>query len=88
MQALAVNGIVSYYWSSSGKAEVDFVFQDRQGNVIPFEAKSAYHVRSKSLRTFRDIYKPETVYQVSSRNFGFGNGIKSIPLYAVFCVEP
>lgn len=88
MQALATNGITSYYWSSSGKAEVDFVFQDRQGNVIPLEAKSAENVRSKSLRTFRDIYKPEYVYRVSARNFGFENGIKSVPLYAVFCINP
>lgn len=88
MQALAANGIVSYYWSSPGKAEVDFVFQDRRGNVIPLEAKSAENVRSKSLRTFREIYKPEYVYRVSARNFGFENGIKSVPLYAVFCVKP
>ncbi len=88
MQALAANGIVSYYWSSPGKAEVDFVFQDRHGNVIPLEAKSAENVRSKSLRTFRDIYKPEYVFRVSARNFGFEHGIKSVPLYAMFCVKP
>jgi hypothetical protein len=52
MQALVSNGIYPYYWSSPGKAELDFVFQDRQGNIIPLEAKSADNVRSKSLRTF------------------------------------
>ena len=84
MQALIVNGINPYYWSSPGKAEVDFVFQDRQGDVIPLEAKSAENVRSKSLRNYRDIYKPAYSIRVSARNFGFENGIKSIPLYAVF----
>lgn len=88
MQALASNGVTSYYWSSPGKAEVDFVFQDKQGNVIPLEAKSAENVRSKSLRTFREIYHPEYVFRVSARNFGFENGIKSVPLYAMFCVKP
>ncbi len=87
MQALAANGINAYYWSSNGKAEVNFVFQTREGGVIPLEAKSAENVRSKSLRTFRDIYKPEFVYRVSARNFGFENGIKSVPLYAMFCVK-
>jgi len=87
MQALIANGINPYYWSSSGKAEVDFVFQDRQGNIIPLEAKSADNVRSKSLRSYRDIYKPDYSIRVSARNFGFENGIKSIPLYAVFCLE-
>ncbi|MDR1321511.1 MAG: ATP-binding protein [Gracilibacteraceae bacterium] len=87
-QALAVNGITPYYWSSPGKAEVDFVFQDRQGNILPLEAKSAENVRSKSLRNYADTYKPVFTYRVSGRNFGFENGIKSVPLYAVFCIKP
>ena len=87
MQALAANGINPYYWSSMGKAEVDFVFQDRQGNIIPLEAKSAENVRSKSLRSYRDLYKPAYSIRVSARNFGFENEIKSIPLYAMFCLK-
>ena len=87
MQALIANGITPYYWSSPGKAEVDFVFQDRQGDIIPLEAKSAENVRSKSLRNYREIYKPAYSIRVSARNFGFENGIKSIPLYAVFCLK-
>jgi predicted AAA+ superfamily ATPase len=50
MQSLIVRGIMPYYWSSNGKAKVDFIFQDRQGGVIPLEVKSADNVRSKSLR--------------------------------------
>ena len=87
MQALIANGINPYYWSSPGKAEVDFVFQDSLGNIIPLEAKSAENVRSKSLRNYRDIYSPEYSIRVSARNFGFEGGIKSIPLYAVFCLK-
>ena len=87
MQALVVNGIKPYYWSSPGKAEVDFVFQDRQSNIIPLEAKSADNVKSKSLRSFREIYEPVYSIRVSSKNFGFENGIKSIPLYAIGCLK-
>lgn len=87
MQALVANGINPYYWTSPGKAEVDFVFQDKQGNIIPLEAKSADNVRSKSLRSYREIYKPVYSIRVSARNFGFENGIKSIPLYAMFCLK-
>jgi len=86
-QALAANGIVPYYWTSQGKAEVDFLFQDRQGNIIPLEAKSADNVRSKSLRSYREIYEPVYSVRVSAKNFGFENGIKSVPLYAVFCLK-
>ena len=86
MQALVANRITPYYWHSPGKAELDFVFQDKQGEIIPLEAKSADNVRSKSLRTYREIYKPPYAIRVSAKNFGYENGIKSIPLYAVGCL--
>jgi predicted AAA+ superfamily ATPase len=87
MQALVANGIKPYYWSSQGKAELDFVFQDQEGNVIPLEVKSADNVRAKSLRSFVDIYEPLYSIRVSAKNFGFENNIKSIPLYAIGCLK-
>lgn len=88
MQALVSNEISPYYWSSPGKAELDFVFQDRQGNIIPLECKSADNVRAKSLKAFISLYEPPYAIRVSAKNFGFENGIKSIPLYALFCLKP
>lgn len=87
MQALVTNGISPYYWSSQGKAELDFVFQDRQGNIVPLECKSADNVRAKSLKTFISLYEPAYSVRVSAKNFGFENGIKRVPLYAVFCLK-
>lgn len=88
MQVLISNEISPYYWTSPGKAELDFVFQDRQGSIIPLECKSADHVRAKSLNTFISLYKPPYAIRVSAKNFGFEHGIKSIPLYALFCLKP
>ena len=88
MQALVTNGFTPYYWSSPGKAELDFVFQDRQGNVIPLEVKSAENVKAKSLKLFMSLYKPPYGIRVSAKNFGFENNVKSIPLYGVFCLTP
>ena len=87
MQALVTNGISPYYWSSQGKAELDFVFQDRKGNIVPLECKSADNVRAKSLKNFISLYEPAYSVRVSAKNFGFENGIKSVPLYAVFCLK-
>jgi len=87
MQALVTNGFTPYYWGSSGKAELDFVLQDKEGNIIPLETKSADNVKSKSLVTFISKYTPPYSIRVSAKNFGFENNIKSIPLYAVFCLE-
>ena len=86
MQALVTAGIQPYYWTLQQNAELDFVFQDRQGNIIPLEAKAAEHVRSKSLGLFMKRYDCPYAIRVSARNFGFENGIQSIPLYALFCL--
>lgn len=88
MQALVANGFSPYYWSSEGKAELDFVFQDRQGNIIPLEVKSSENVKAKSLKSYMSRYRPPYAIRVSPRNFGYENNIKSIPLYALFCLQP
>lgn len=84
--ALVVNGYTPYYWESQGKAEVDFLIQDKEGNIIPIEVKSADNVRSKSLNMFIMRFAPPYSIRISAKNFGYENGIKSIPLYSVFCV--
>lgn len=84
--ALVTNGYIPYYWESQGKAEVDFLIQDTEGNIIPIEVKSSDNVRSKSLNQYIAKYEPKYSVRVSARNFGFENGIKSVPLYAVFCM--
>lgn len=84
-EQLISRGYKLNYWESNGRAELDFVI--RQGDsVIPVEVKSADNVRAKSLSLFIDKYAPEYSIRISSKNFGFENGIKSIPLYAVFCI--
>lgn len=88
MQALVTNGFTPYYWESQGKAELDFLFQDRKGNIIPLEAKSSTNVKAKSLMKYIETYKPPYAIRVSAKNFGYENGIKSIPLYALFCMKP
>ncbi|NLU39552.1 MAG: ATP-binding protein [Bacteroidales bacterium] len=86
MNSLISNQFQPYYWESQGKAEVDFVVQMNDGKVIPIEVKSSENVRSKSLKQFINKYKPAYSVRVSTKNFGFENGIKSIPLYAFHCL--
>jgi predicted AAA+ superfamily ATPase len=84
--ALTFNGYTPFYWDSQGKAEIDFVIQDRDGNVIPVEVKSGDNVKAKSLAQFVGRYQPRYSIRISAKNFGFENGIKAVPLYAVFCI--
>ncbi|MCX6327522.1 MAG: ATP-binding protein [Bacteroidia bacterium] len=84
--ALQVKGYVPYYWESEGKAEVDFIIQDKQGDIIPIVVKSSENVRAKSLTQYIQKYKPDKAYKVSAKNFGQENKLISIPLYAAFCI--
>ena len=83
--ALLAKGYKLYYWESNSQAEVDFVIQDYD-KVIPIEVKADIHVRLRSLSVYVEKYKPEYSIRISAKNFGMDNGIKSVPLYAVFCI--
>lgn len=85
--ALIFAGLQPYYWESDGKAEIDFVIQDKFGNIVPIEVKSSENVKSKSLNIFINKYNIDYSIRISSKNFGLENNIKSVPLYAVFCLD-
>ena len=84
-QQLAARGYDLYYWESSGTAERDFVLQ--KGNqIIGVEVKKGEHVRSRSLNVFVSSYHPAYSIRLSLKNFGEMDGLKSVPLYAAFCI--
>lgn len=82
---LAANGFKSYYWMSDRGAEVDFLIQ-RDGKIIPIEVKSADNTRAKSLGIYMGTHKPAYAMKLSTKNFGYEEGKKTIPLYASFCI--
>lgn len=83
--ALKSNGYELLYWTSENTAEVDFVIV-RDDGVIPIECKAGTHVKAKSLTVYSEKYAPTYSIRISERNFGLQSGIKSVPLYAVFCI--
>ncbi len=82
---LRVNGYDLYYWESEGKAELDFIIQ-KDIDIVPIEVKSSIHIKSRSLDLYINKYNPKYAIRISEKNFGFENNIKSVPLYAVFCI--
>lgn len=75
-----------YYWKSNNTAELDFVIYNDDG-IIPIEVKANDNVQSKSLLTYMKSFKPNYGIRLSTKNFGFENNIKSVPLYATFCIK-
>ena len=82
---LMSNGYRTYYWETDRGAEVDFIIQ-RDGKLIPIEVKSADNTRAKSLKLYMDRYQPDYAIKLSTKNFGFEDGKKTVPLYAAFCI--
>ena len=82
---LRIKGYDSYYWESEGKAELDFMIQ-KETNIIPIEVKSNTNTKSRSLDLYIKMYDPKYAIRISEKNFGFENKIKSVPLYATFCI--
>lgn len=95
MQSLKANGLDTFYWMSGGKerGELDFVFQNRIGPVIPVEVKSGRNVTVKSLKRFVQTGRSPKAYRLSERDFGsdFVAGTEipliSLPLYAAFTIN-
>lgn len=74
-----------YYWQLGSTYEVDFLI-NIAGDIIPIEVKASDNVTSKSLNYYIEKYNPKYSIRVSTKNFGFSNKIKSIPLYAVHLI--
>lgn len=85
-EQLVRNGVSLYYWKSNSDAEIDFILYNEDG-LIPIEVKASDNITSKSLNSYIKKYNPKYAIRISSKNFGFENNIKSIPLYATFLIK-
>ena len=82
---LMSNDLDLLYWTAEGKAKIDFLIYNNDG-IIPIEVKAGENTKSKSLNFYISKFNPKYSIRVSTKNFGFENNIKSIPLYAMFCI--
>lgn len=78
----------NFYWTSSSSAEVDFLISDGM-EVFPLECKAGLTMNAKSLKVYRQKYKPRLSLRTSllpySRNEE--EGIINIPLYMLFALH-
>jgi len=75
-----------YYWTSTGKAEVDFVIEQK-GNCIPVEVKSGTATKSKSLAVFKSKYAPKLRVRISNSNLSLTDDLLNIPLFLAEYVD-
>jgi uncharacterized protein len=72
--------VMPRYWTSEGKAEVDFLIQHKD-QIIPIEVKSDENVRSKSLTYYHQTYQPSVRIRYSLKNLDWNSGLLNIPLF-------
>lgn len=88
MQALVANNENPFYWTpKDASGEIEFVVNDRRGSVLPIEVKSGRNVKSISLKKYMAKTKCPLGIRISSREFGREGNLKSVPLYAAFCID-
>lgn len=80
-------GYSLYYYQSEGKAEVNFVIQNRIGKVIPIELATKPGSKAKSLSVFMKKFVVTEAYRITENNFSTKKGVKYLPIYAVFCLN-
>ena len=83
---LSANGYSLYYWAENQVAELDFLLDTSEG-IVPIEVKANENNKSKSLNYYIENNHPKLAIRISANNFGLTNHIKSVPLYAVFCIK-
>lgn len=72
-----------YYWTSGSQSEVDFVAQIA-GKILPIEVKSGENVKAKSLRAYRERYKPEIAVRFSMKDIEYNDGLLNVPLSQIW----
>lgn len=86
-KTLSDNGFGLYYYQSEGKAEVNFVVQNRMGQIIPIELTTKSNSKAKSLSVFMKKFTVKEGYRITENNFQTKKDIRYIPVYATFCID-
>ena len=86
-KTLMESGYALYYYQSEGKAEVNFVIQNRMGEVIPIEIATRSMSKAKSLSIFMKKFTVKKAYRITENNFSTKKEVRYLPVYAVFCLN-
>lgn len=86
-KTLTEMGCSLYYYQSDGKAEVDFIIQDRMGTIIPMEVATKKDSKAKSLSVFMGKFEVPMGLRITENNFSTKRDVRLIPIYAIFCLN-
>jgi hypothetical protein len=72
------------YWANddTSVAEIDFLIQYK-GQLIPIEVKSKTNLKAKSLKSYREKFKPNISIRTSLADYKKTDDLQDIPLYMI-----
>lgn len=73
---------VYYYTNNRGSCEIDFVI-DTGEQVIPIEVKAETNLKAKSLKTYREKYRPEISVRTTMADYKKEDRLVNLPLYTL-----
>ncbi|MDT8402704.1 MAG: ATP-binding protein [Bacteroidales bacterium] len=76
------NQVINYWSADRSTAEVDFLIQT-SGKVVPIEVKAEENLKSKSLKVYKEKYRPDLCIRTSMSDFRSQEWMINIPLYAL-----
>lgn len=82
-QLKTIRDLNIYYWTAErGTAEVDFVI-DNGMDVIPVEVKAEQNLQAKSLKMYREKFRPKMSIRTSMTEYKKEDWLLNLPLWAV-----
>lgn len=72
-----------YYWTSDGKAEVDFVTQIGT-DIVPIEVKAGASLSGQSLKSYSDKFQPKKMIRLAQTDLYVKENLLSVPLPLAF----
>ena len=74
---------IYYYTNDRNSCEIDFLLDDGE-KVIPLEVKAEENLKAKSLKIYREKYKPALSIRASMANYREDDdGLVNVPLYMI-----
>jgi predicted AAA+ superfamily ATPase len=78
---------IYYYTNDRNSCEIDFLLDDGE-KVIPLEVKAEENLKAKSLKTYREKFKPALSIRASMASYRKEeDGLVNVPLYSISLIH-
>jgi Predicted ATPase (AAA+ superfamily) len=74
---------INYFPYDNGRYGLDFIIENKDGDLIPIEVKSGENLQASSFKIYCERNKPKTAIKTSLTNYKEESWMTNLPLYAI-----